>query len=249
MEILPDTSAVVDGRVTERVEDGFDGTAYVAEAVVGELEAQANDGRESGWDGLEELQRLADYADDGAIAVEYVGDRPGAVERRGAAEGEIDALIRDLAAEHGATLLTSDIVQSEVAEAKGLDVEYVEPRTDDGDDDAELALERYFDEETMSVHLKTGVAPMAKRGSVGEMSYETVADEPLDEETARSFASEVVDVARSSADGFVELSQPGMTIAQIRDLRIAVAEPPFAGGARLAGPGVRRRTRSRPGRS
>ena len=233
MEILPDTSAVVDGRVTERVEDGFDGTVHVAEAVVGELEAQANDGRESGWDGLEELQRLADYADDGAIAVEYVGRRPGAVERRGAAEGEIDALIRDLAAEHGATLLTSDIVQSEVAEAKGLDVEYVEPRTDDGDDDAELALERYFDEETMSVHLKTGVAPMAKRGSVGEMSYGTVADEPLDEETARSHASEVVDIARSSADGFVELSQPGMTIAQIRDLRIAVAEPPFADGVEV----------------
>ena len=54
MEILPDTSAVVDGRVTERVEDGFDGTVHVAEAVVGELEAQANDGRESGWDGAVE---------------------------------------------------------------------------------------------------------------------------------------------------------------------------------------------------
>ena len=231
MEILPDTSAVVDGRVSERVEDGFDGTVYVAEAVVGELEAQANDGRESGWDGLEELQRVADYADEG-LDVEYVGRRPDAVERREAAEGEIDALIRDLAAEHGATLLTSDIVQSEVAEAKGLDVEYVEPRTDDGDD-AELALERYFDEETMSVHLKTGVAPMAKRGSVGEMSYETVADDSLDEETARSYASEVIGVARSSADGFVELSQPGMTIAQIRDLRIAVAEPPFADGVEV----------------
>ena len=229
MEILPDTSAVIDGRVSERVEGGFDGTVYVAEAVVGELEAQANDGRESGWDGLEELQRVADYADEGRLAVEYVGRRPDAVERREAAEGEIDALIRDLAAEHGATLLTSDIVQSEVAEAKGLDVEYVEPRTDDSDD-AELALERYFDEETMSVHLKTGVAPMAKRGSVGEMSYDAVADDPLDEETARSHASEVIDAARSSADGFVELSKPGMTIAQIRDLRVAVAEPPFADG-------------------
>ena len=230
MEILPDTSAVVDGRVSERVEGaGFDGTVYVAEAVVGELEAQANDGRESGWDGLEELQRLADYADAGDIEVEYVGRRPDAIERREAGEGEIDALIRGLAAEHGATLLTSDIVQSEVAEAKGLAVEYVEPRTDDADDD-ELAVERYFDEQTMSVHLKTGVPPMAKRGSVGEMSYELVADGALDEETMRSYASDVVDTARSSADGFVELSKPGMTIAQIRDLRIAVAEPPFADG-------------------
>ncbi|WP_254839028.1 PINc/VapC family ATPase [Natronomonas marina] len=229
MNILPDTSAVVDGRVSERVEqEGFDGTVYVAEAVVGELEAQANDGRESGWEGLEELQRLADYADSGDITVEYVGRRPDAVEKRDAGEGEIDAIIRELAAEYGATLLTSDIVQSEVAEAKGLAVEYVEPRTDDGDDDDELAIEQYFDEETMSVHLKTGVAPMAKRGTVGEMSYEHIGEDVLTEEQMRSFATDVVDTARSASEGFVELSHPGMTIVQIRDLRIAVAEPPFS---------------------
>jgi ATPase len=229
MDILPDTSAVIDGRVSERVEAGFDGTVFVAEAVVGELEAQANDGRDSGWEGLSELQRLADYADAGTIDVEYVGRRPDDVQRREAAEGRIDALIRDLATKYGATLLTSDIVQREVAEAKGLPVEYVEPRTDDAADD-ELAVERFFDDGTMSVHLKTGVAPMAKRGTVGAMSYERIADDPLDEETMRQYATDVLDTARSSPEGFVELSQPGMTIAQIRDLRIAVAEPPFADG-------------------
>jgi ATPase len=227
MNILPDTSAVIDGRVSERVEaDGVD-AVYIPEAVVGELEAQANDGRDSGWDGLEELQRLAGLADEGTIALEYVGRRPDAIEKRDAGEGEIDALIRDLADRHDATLLTSDVVQSEVAKAKGIAVEYIEPRTDDT---TELTLERYLDEETMSVHLKTGVRPMAKRGTIGEMSYEHIDADPLSEAEMRSIADNVLNVARTSSDGFVELSHPGMTIAQIRDLRIAVAEPPFSDG-------------------
>ncbi|MEF8777643.1 MAG: PIN domain-containing protein, partial [Natronomonas sp.] len=227
MDILPDTSAVIDGRVSERAEAGDVDAVYVPEAVVGELEAQANDGRDSGWDGLEELQRLAGLADDGTITVEYVGRRPDAIEKRDAGEGEIDALIRDLADRHDATLLTSDIVQSEVAKAKGIAVEYIEPRTEDT---TELTLERYLDDETMSVHLKTGVRPMAKRGTIGEMSYEHIDADPLSESEMRSIADNVLNVARTASDGFVELSHPGMTIAQIRDMRIAVAEPPFADG-------------------
>ncbi|PSQ47133.1 ATPase, partial [Halobacteriales archaeon SW_12_67_38] len=129
MTVVPDTSAVIDGRVSERVESGsYEGAAIaVPEAVVAELESQANDGRESGWDGLEELQRLAELANEGAVEVEYVGRRPGDGERHAADEGAVDALIRDLAAKERATLLTSDKVQSEVAQAKGLDVEYVDP--------------------------------------------------------------------------------------------------------------------------
>ena len=227
MDILPDTSAVIDGRVSERVEADDVDAVYVPEAVVGELEAQANDGRDSGWDGLEELQLLADLADQGTIELEYVGRRPDAVEKRDAGEGEIDALIRDLADRHDATLLTSDVVQSEVAQAKGIAVEYIEPRTDDT---TELTLERYLDDETMSVHLKTGVRPMAKRGTIGEMRYEHIDADPLSEDEMRSIADNVLNTARTVSDGFVELSHPGMTIVQIRDMRIAVAEPPFADG-------------------
>jgi len=209
MNILPDTSAVIDGRVSERAEtDGLD-TVYIPEAVVGELEAQANDGRDSGWSGLEELQRLAELADEGRIELEYVGRRPDAIEKRDAGEGEIDALIRDLAARHDATLLTSDVVQSEVAKAKGIAVEYVEPRTED---DPELTIESYFDEDAMSVHLKTGVRPMAKRGTIGEMQYEHIGDEPLTEAEMRTIADNVINVARADSEGFVELSHTGMTI-------------------------------------
>ena len=227
MDMLPDTSAVIDGRVSERVEGDGVGTVYVPEAVVGELEAQANEGRDSGWAGLEELQRLAELADDRVITLEYVGRRPDAIEKRDAGEGEIDALIRDLAERHDATLLTSDIVQSEVAKAKGIAVEYIEPQVEEAPD---LAVEEYLDDETMSVHLRTGVRPMAKRGTIGEMAYEPIGEEGLTESEMRTIADNVINVARSESEGFVELSGEGMTIVQIRDMRIAVAEPPFADG-------------------
>ncbi|MFC7019851.1 MULTISPECIES: PINc/VapC family ATPase [Haloarcula] len=237
MEIVPDTSVVVDGRVSEQVEadadpdspesgKGFAGaTVVMPEAVVGELEAQANDGRQTGWEGLEELQRLVELAGEGTIEVEYVGRRPDAIEKRDAGEGEIDALIRDIAGDRGALLVTSDDVQAEVARAKGLEVEYIEPRGRSVD---RLDIENFFDESTMSVHLKVGVAPFAKKGDIGDMHYQPIRDDEATESELQAYAADIEDGARGSPDGFVELDEPGMTIIQFRDLRIAIARPPFA---------------------
>ncbi len=227
MNVLPDTSVVIDGRVSEKIRTGAftDVRVLVPEAVVAELEAQANDGFPSGWEGLKELQRLADLADEGTIDLEYIGDRPDAVARGAASEGDVDAMIRALAADRDALFFTSDVVQSEVARAKGIEVEYISPRPRDVD---RLSIEDYFDESTMSVHLKVGMAPMAKRGTLGDMRYETIGDEPFDESDLKELAQEITDGAKESADGFVELDEPGMTIVQFRDLRIAIARPPFA---------------------
>ena len=233
MNVVPDTSAVVDGRVSERVEDGsYEGaTVIVPEAVVGELESQANDGLESGWDGLSELQRLAEFADEGRIELRYVGDRPTGDARSHAAEGDVDALIREVADAEDATLLSSDVVQAEVARAKGIDVEYVEPVARGVVD--ELPIEEYFTDETMSVHLKTGTKPKAKRGALGEMRYEVIEETETTEERMTELANSIVDLARQSSEGFIELSDDGMDIVQYRNYRIAVARPPFADGIEI----------------
>ena len=227
MHVVPDTSAVIDGRPSERVASGeYEGaTVAVPEAVVGELESQANDGRDSGWDGLSELQRLAEFADEGRIELVYVGRRAEVDERHAAAEGDVDALIRDLAERRDATLLTSDVVQAEVARAKGLAVDYVEPK---GRDTEHLLLEELFDDETMSLHLRAGARPKAKRGSIGEMRYEYVAESVSTEDELREYAHDVEETARASPEGFVELDEPGMTIVQFGQYRIALARPPFA---------------------
>jgi len=198
--------------------------------VVGELEAQANDGRETGWEGLAELERLVELDGTGTVTVEYVGRRPESVEKRDADEGDIDAIIRDTAADRGATLVTSDAVQAEVARATGVDVTEFDPVTESFE---ALAIEEFFDETTMSVHLKVGVAPMAKRGSVGEMSYEELADSPLTEEQVREYAADIEAATRADPEGFVELDEPGMTIVQFREFRIAIAQPPFSDGVEI----------------
>jgi len=231
MELVPDTSVVVDGRVSERADGEFAGaTVVIPEAVVGELEAQANDGRATGWEGLEELQGLVALDEEGTLTVEYVGRRPDAVEKREAGEGEIDALIRDVASDRGATLVTSDDVQAAVARAKGIGVLEVDPRAREV---GHLEIEDYFDSETMSVHLKSGVRPMAKRGSVGEMHYETIAEAELTEAELLAYAADIEEAAAASPEGFVELDEPGMTIVQFRQYRIAIARPPFSDGPEI----------------
>jgi ATPase len=217
MNVVPDTSAVVDGRVSERLADDPDiTTVVVPETVVDELEGQANRGQDTGWEGIEELQRLIDRADAGEVTVEYVPNPT---------TGTADAVIRETAREHDATLLTSDVVQREVAAAKGIPVEYVDPK---GREVETLAIESFFDDGTMSVHLRAGAPPMAKRGSIGDMRYERIDDEPVTEKACRDWAAEIEAGARSNTEGFVELEGEGMTIVQFQDYRIAIARPPFA---------------------
>jgi len=232
MKIVPDTSAIIDGRVSERIDDeSYAGaTILVPEAVVGELESQANAGYDSGWNGLEELQRLTDCAEAGAIELSYVGRRASGVEQAGASEGDVDAVIRDVAEDNGATLLSSDRVQSAVGRAKGLAVEYVEPEIH-GDEG--LPIADFFDDETMSVHLKTDTRPKAKRGALDGMSYKIIDDTVSTDEQMDEWADEIESLARTSREGFIELSEPGMTIVQYRDYRIAVARPPFADGIEI----------------
>ncbi len=232
MKLVPDTSVIIDGRVSDRISTGewAGATVLIPEAVVSELEHQANEGLDAGWDGINELLALADLADDGDIDIEYVGRKPQNAERMAADAGAIDAMIRELAGEHDATFVTSDVVQSDVAQAKGLAVEYIAPvvRTVES-----LDVEEYFDDQTMSVHLKQDVVPMAKRGSVGEMAYQAIGDDPLTEQEIAEMAREIEHAAKQSSQGFIELSEPGMTIVQFGLYRIAIAEPPFADGIEI----------------
>ena len=69
-------------------------------------------------------------------------------------------MIKDIALNEKATLVTADFVQSLVAQAQGVESMYISnpPKT------SNLSFEDYFDENTMSVHIKEGVCPLAKKG-------------------------------------------------------------------------------------
>jgi ATPase len=227
MKLVPDTSVVIDGRITSMLREGeYKGsTIIIPEAVIAELESQANQGREIGFSGLIELQELSKMAEAGEIELFYVGDRPSLEQVKLASGGEIDAIIRNVALEfEDARFITSDIVQAEVARAKGIDVLYLKPQVGDF---SPLSIERFFDEKTVSVTLKERVRPIAKKGEPGKMKLEPVHDVALSEYDLRQTAQEILERAKRDPEGYIEIERRGITVVQIGALRISIARRPF----------------------
>jgi len=233
MKLVPDTSVVIDGRITAMIEAGeyTEATIIIPEAVIAELESQANQGREIGFSGLAELQKLSKMADEGRISLKYVGNRPSLDQVKLASGGEIDALIRNVALVYeDSKFITSDIVQSEVAKAKGLDVLYLRPQIGEF---SPLSIDQFFDENTIAVYLKERVAPVARKGSLKEVRMVTLREAPLTEYELRQMAQEILERAKRDPDGFVEVERKGITVAQIGSLRILIARRPFADGMEI----------------
>lgn len=231
-QLVPDTSVVIDGRISAKIKSGelLGRRIVIPEAVVAELEAQANHGRDIGIKGLEELRRLSELAKAGKIELEYVGVRPDLDQIKLAGGGEIDAMIRDVALEMGASFMTSDGVQFKVAEAMGLDVEYVRPQREAI---KPLSLEKYFTEDTLSVHLKEGAVPMAKRGKVGSFNLVRIAEKPMGDRELRDISREIYERAKADPEGYVEMEKMGAAVIQLGPMRIAIAKPPFSDGLEI----------------
>ncbi|WGI17442.1 PINc/VapC family ATPase [Methanonatronarchaeum sp. AMET-Sl] len=231
-KIVPDTSVVIDGRVTKIIEDGeFEEVeVIISEAVVGELESQANKGQEIGLNGLQEIQKLRQLEDEGRIELTFKGDRPNLEQIKLASGGEIDSLIRDLAIEEDAVLITSDVVQAEVGRVKGLEVKYLKPETEETE--TKIRLIDYFNkiDNVMSVHIKQGTKVKGKVGVPGEMKMKVLDDQIMTARKVQKLSREIVEKAKRSSKGFIEFDEGGATVVQLRDMRISIARPPFADG-------------------
>jgi ATPase len=223
MIIVPDTSVIIDGRITRlvRKKDYRKSRVLVPEAVVAELEHQANKGKESGYKGLEELNLLRKLSDAKQITLEFVGKRPRAAEYK-----DIDEIIRNTALEAKALLVTSDRVQSDIARSKGISVLYLRHRRVK----RKLRILKFFDDATMSVHLRDKVVPMAKKGKPGEIKLVKLSDKPSTEAELEGMAKEIIEYARLDPESFIEIERKGATVVQLQEIRIAIARPPFSDG-------------------
>jgi ATPase len=232
MILVPDTSVLIDGRITSMIKAGeYKGsTIIVPEAVIAELEAQANNGREIGFSGLSELQQLSRMAEEKTIELKFSGVRPSLEQVKLASGGEIDAMIRNIAIENSARFITSDFVQAEVARAKGLDVIYLKPQVSDF---VPLGIDQFFDEHTIAVYLKERVCPSAKKGTINDMKLVKIREQPTSEYELRALAQEILERAKRDPDGFIEVEKRGITVVQIGSMRIAIARRPFSDGMEI----------------
>jgi len=224
-KIVPDTSIIIEGLLSKKLEKDLKvETILIHEAVLSELEHQANQGKAIGTLGLDEIKRLKDLEKKLKFKIEFKGKRPDSTEIKHASLGEIDALIRDLAYQEDAILITGDKVQSKVAEAKGMKVQYIEPVIKH----KKLKLEKYFDKITMSVHLRETQKPYAKKGSPGDWRIVNLSNKPLTERDLLNLSKEIVEETKIRKDAFIELERKGSLIIQFQNYRIVITRPPFS---------------------
>ena len=225
--IVPDTSAIIEGNVEKIIKEK--GLNYpeiiIPEAVIAELEHQANNQRPTGIRGLENVKKLQDLAEIGEISIRITGRRPTKFEKDNAKLGEIDGLIRDVAKDELALLLTSDKIQAKTAEAQGIPTIYYAQEYKGAID---LKIAKFFDDDTMSVHLKENVVPMAKKGKPGHIELVKLADEKFTYKQLEAIAEEILEKERYDPKTYLEVDKQGAIVVQSRDLRISIARPPFS---------------------
>ena len=224
-----DTSIIIDGKITKMLE-----TAEIEEgseiiiplAVLDELQSQASTNKEHGFVGLEEIKKMREIATARKIGLKFVGQRPDIDDIRLAKHGRIDAIIKDVAMHESATLITADYVQALVAEAQGIKAMHIRAPTKTTD----LEFEKYFDDTTMSVHLKEGTIATAKRGKPGNSRLVRIGEEKTTYAQLTNIIKEVSEASRIAHTGSVEISRSGATVIQFGNFRIAITRPPFSDG-------------------
>lgn len=228
-KLVIDTSVLIEGFVSAKIKskEMIPKQIIIPEPVIAELESQANGGRQTGYLGLEEIKALRELAEKNKFEMRYVGKRQGEHEIKYARSGAIDAMIREIAFQENAYMITADKVNALAAEAKGIPVILIEFERDE--EQKTLMFEKYFDATTMSLHIKEGVAPVAKRGKPGEWKLVEV-DDPLPKKAVQEMSKEIIEEATRREDGFIEIQREGSTVVQLGRYRTVIVRPPFSDG-------------------
>jgi len=215
---VPDSSVVIDGTLRRLIIDGkIEGKLIILREMIDQFEGMARSGKTLGVLGLEELRLIKT-----ACKTRGVGLEIASVGRR---FDSVDALVRWYALDVGGTLITSSRTQLLAAESAGINVLFIPPsRT------RISLLEKYFDRWTMSVHLKEGAPPTAKKGRPGHWRLEVLGEETMTREEVEAIADEIIEAARTTPDAMIEVDRPGSTIIQLGDYRIVITRPPMSDG-------------------
>ncbi len=216
--------SVMDGsarRFLERIKGPI---VYVHRAVLDHLFYEAKRGITRAITGIGELEKIYDIvvkSNGGSIIYYSEGYRPMSV----IAEEMTRSLTRDLAKETDSILVTSDMMESSASRAMGVKVLYL-----GSTEKVELRISKYFDDKTMSVHLKEDAYPIAKKGKPGKWIFVVLERRKLRREELEDISRELIEVAAASPKGFIEIDREGSSIIQLGDYRIVITRPPLSEG-------------------
>jgi len=219
-----DTSVLISQYISRLLEEGKIeiNEIIIPIQVLAELQNQANKGLDKGFVGLKEVQKLREYSERFGYRVIFLGEYPREEDIRLAKSGKIDFLILDIARQVGGVLFTSDKVLYELALAYGVNAKYVSLTVPE-----KPSYEKFFTEDTMSVHIIEGCKVKRKRGGPGNWYIEEI-DVILDRKEIEDLIEEIISLARSRKDSFIEIEKPYSTVVQQGVYRIVIVKPPLS---------------------
>ncbi len=225
-KIVADTSVIINGQLIAQIEAGSvrNSEIIIPQAVLDELQSQASSNKEQGFLGLEKIRKLKELSGTHGLEVILKGTHPSTDDIKLAKTGRIDALIIDLAKQNDAILYTSDNVQHLVAQAEGVDTVFLKSIVKN----EALEFLKFFDAETMSIHLKENQCPLAKKGKPGTFSLTKLSDDILSRDYLEMISSQILDVTNVTDSSTIEISKNGASVIQHDDYRIAITNPPFS---------------------
>ncbi len=225
-KIVADTSVIINGQLIAQIEAGSirNSEIIIPQAVFDELQSQASSKKEQGFVGLEKIKKLKELSDSFGLVIVTKGPHPSTDDIKFASSGRIDALITDVAKENDAILYTSDNVQYLVAQAKDLETVFLQPDIKN----ETLEFLKFFDDQTMSVHLKENQRPLAKKGKPGTFVLTAISDEILTRDYLKMISTQISSTVGVSDSSTLEISKTGATVIQLGDYRIAITFPPFS---------------------
>jgi len=90
-------------------------------------------------------------------------------------------------------------------------------------------LESFFDERTMSIHLRENSYPFAKKGSPGKWDFVKIRNKLLTQIEIEEISKEIIELVEDE-QGFIEIDRAGSKIIQLGLFRIVITNPPFSDG-------------------
>ncbi len=217
---------IINGNLISQIESGSirNSEIIIPQYVFDELQSQVSKKKEKGFVGLEKIEKLKSLSEIHGLIVTVSGPHASVDDVRLADSGRIDSLIVDLARQNGAVLYTSDRIQDLIARAEGLDSVFLNAKMQK----ESLEFLKFFDSETMSVHLKENHVPLAKKGKPGDFALVTLSDGSLSKEYLEMISNQILGTVEMSDSSSLEISKTGAYVVQYDDYRIAITYPPFS---------------------
>ena len=225
-KIVADTSVIINGNLVSQIESGSirNFEIIIPQSVFDELQSQASKKKEQGFIGLEKIRNLKSLSGSYGLNVIVSGSHPSSDDVKLAGSGRIDSMIVDMAKQNDAILYTSDRVQHLVAQAEGVDTVFLKSEIKN----ESLEFLKFFDSETMSIHLKENQYPLAKKGKPGAFLLTKIGDDLLTKDYLEMISSQILGIVNISDSSTLEISKTGASVIQHDDYRIAITCPPFS---------------------